>query len=78
MRVAQYMTCANALTVGPGKSFSVYIGQGDFENNCITRQVTVLLRIAPRTTAPLLRRQATPLRTASVLCITVILRRAQS
>jgi hypothetical protein len=28
------MICAKALAVGPGKSFSLYIGQGDFENDC--------------------------------------------
>jgi predicted transposase YdaD len=28
------MICAKALAVGPGNSVSVYIGQGDFENDC--------------------------------------------
>jgi hypothetical protein len=31
---AQYMIGVRALAVGPGKSFSVCIGQGDFENHC--------------------------------------------
>jgi hypothetical protein len=28
------MICAKVLAVGPGKSFSVCIGQADFENDC--------------------------------------------
>lgn len=28
------MIRANAMAVGPGKSFTVYIGQGDYENDC--------------------------------------------
>lgn len=34
------MICAKALAVGPGKSFSVYVGQGDFENDCTEYQST--------------------------------------
>jgi len=28
------MICAKALAVGPRKSFSMCVGQGDFENGC--------------------------------------------
>jgi hypothetical protein len=36
------MIYAKVLAVGPGKSFSVYIGQGDFENDCSQRNYVVV------------------------------------
>ena len=34
------MICTKVVAVGLGKSFSVYIGQGDFENDCTRKDIS--------------------------------------